>query len=69
MKLLVRLVRILVEVLDAAGVERRRAALDAVDVVALVEQQLGEIGAVLSGDAGDERDLADPRLIHELPRF
>ena len=25
------------------------------DLVALVEQQLGQIGAVLAGDAGDER--------------
>ena len=30
------------------------AADDAVDLVALVEQQLGEVGAVLAGDAGDE---------------
>ena len=54
---LVRLVRILVEMLDPAGVERRRAALDAVDDIALVEQQFGQIGAVLAGDAGDQGDL------------
>ena len=60
-ELLVRLVRILVEMLDAAGVERRGAALDAVDGVALVEQKLGEIGPVLSGHAGDEGNLADLR--------
>ena len=35
----------------------RGAALDAVDFVALLEQQLGEVGAVLAGDAGDECDL------------
>ena len=32
----------------------RRAALDAVHLVALVEQQLGQVGAVLAGDAGDQ---------------
>jgi hypothetical protein len=47
-------VRILVEVVDAVGVEQRAAALDAVHLVALVEQELGEVGAVLAGDAGDE---------------
>ena len=67
-KLLVRLVRVLIEMLDAAGVERRRAPLDAVDGVALVEQQFGKIRPVLPGDAGDEGHLADSRLIHELPR-
>ena len=34
------------------------AALDAVHLVALGEQQLGEIGAVLAGDAGDQRAAA-----------
>ena len=46
-------VRVLVEVVDAVGVEQRGAALDAVNLVALLEQELGEIGAVLAGDAGD----------------
>ena len=49
------LVRVAVEVVDALGVERRRAADEAVDLVALVEQLLGEERAVLPGDAGDER--------------
>jgi hypothetical protein len=47
------LVRILVQVVDAVGVEQRGAPLDAVHLVALVEQELGQIGAVLAGDAGD----------------
>ena len=51
------LVRVLIEMLDAAGVERRRAALDAVDHVALGQQQFGKIGAVLAGDAGDQGDF------------
>ena len=47
-------VRVLVQVVDAIRVERRRAALDAVDDVAFAEQQFGQIGAVLAGDAGDQ---------------
>ncbi len=54
----VALVRVLVEVVDALGVERRGAALDAVHRVTLGQQQLGEVGAVLPGDAGDQRDAA-----------
>jgi hypothetical protein len=44
-------------VVDALGVEQRAAPLDAVDDVALVEQEFGQISAVLAGDPGDERDL------------
>ena len=47
-------VRILVDVIDPLGVEERGAAFDAVDLVAFFEQELGEVGTVLSGDAGDE---------------
>ena len=46
-------VRVAVEVVDAAGVEGAGAADDAVDFVAFGEQELGQIGAVLAGDAGD----------------
>src|SRR5215204_2606646 len=35
-----------------------RAADDAKDFVAVLEQELGEIGTVLPGDAGDQRALA-----------
>ncbi len=48
------LVRVLVQVVDAGRVERRRAADEAVDLVALGEQQLRQVRAVLPGDAGDE---------------
>ena len=41
-----------VEVLDAARVERRRAADDAVHVVAFLQKELCEEGAVLARDAG-----------------
>ena len=47
-------VRVVVEVVDAIGVEEAGPALDAVHDVALVEQELGQVGAVLPGDAGDE---------------
>ena len=50
----VALVRILVEVINAGGVEAAGPALDAMDGVALVQQQLRQIRAVLAGDAGDQ---------------
>ena len=37
---------------------RLRAALDAVHLIALLQQELGQVGAVLAGDAGDECDFA-----------
>ena len=46
--------RVLIQMVDAFGVEQRGAAFDAVDGVAFLEQEFGEIGAVLAGDAGDE---------------
>ncbi len=48
-------VRVLIEMVDARGVERRRPPLDAVDRVAETKQVLSEISAVLPGDAGEER--------------
>jgi hypothetical protein len=50
----IRVVRVLVQVVDAVGVEQAAAALDAVDDLALFQEELGEVGAVLTGDAGDE---------------
>ena len=50
-------VRILVQVVDAVGVEQRRAALDAVHLVALLEQELGQVGAILAGHARDQSDF------------
>jgi hypothetical protein len=52
-----RLVRVVVEVIDPVGVEARGTADDAVDLVALLQQELGQVGAVLAGDAGDQRTL------------
>jgi len=46
--------RILVDVVDPLRVEKRSTALDAVHLVALLEEKLGQVGAVLAGNAGDE---------------
>ena len=47
-------VGVLVEVVDAVGVEHRRAPLDAVNLVAFFEQQLGQVGSILSRNASNE---------------
>ena len=46
---------VVVEVIDAARVERAGAADDAVYVIAFFQQLLGQIRSVLPGDAGDKR--------------
>ncbi len=46
------------EVLDALEALGRGAAHEAVDVIALLEQQLREVGAVLPRNASDERTLS-----------
>src|SRR4030095_1084443 len=48
------IVAVAIEVVDAFGVEQRRAAFDAVYDVSAAQQEVGEIGAVLPGDAGDD---------------
>ena len=48
------LVRVLVEVVDAVGVEERRAPLDAVNLVAFGEEELREVRAVLAGNPCDQ---------------
>jgi len=45
----------LVEMVDASGVEGAAAADDAPDLVALGQEQFGQIGPILAGDAGDKR--------------
>lgn len=47
-------VGILINMVDAVGVERRGAAFNAVDFIALLQEELGQVGAVSAGDAGDE---------------
>ena len=48
---------VLVEVVDAFGVERRGAAFDAVHEVSFFEQELGQIGSVLTGNPGNQRNF------------
>ncbi len=47
-------VGIAVDMVDPVGIERTAAANNAVDFVALGEQQFGQVRTVLSGDAGDQ---------------
>ena len=42
----VLLVRVLVKMVDSIRIEQRSAALDAVHLVALAQQELGQVGAV-----------------------
>src|ERR1019366_8105606 len=41
--------------IDTLCVKAGRAPFEAVDFVAFLEEEFGEIGAILAGDAGDER--------------
>jgi hypothetical protein len=50
-------VRILVQVINAIGIEGGRAAFDAMHGVALAEQELSQIGAVLPRYSRDQRRL------------
>ena len=50
----VRDVRILVEMINAVGVQQRGAALNAMHFIAFAKQELRQIGAVLTRDAGDQ---------------
>ena len=57
--------RVLIQVVDAVGIEQAGTALDAMNLIAFVEQQFGEVRAVLASHAGDEGNfvfLAHGRL-------
>src|SRR5437899_11356080 len=45
------------QVVDTAPVHGRRTAHHAVHLVSLLQEELGEVGAVLTGDAGNQRAL------------
>jgi hypothetical protein len=57
-------VRVPVEMINTFRVKCSGSLDDAVHLITLAEQELGEVPAVLSGDAGDERffHLANPDL-------
>src|SRR5215472_4878955 len=48
---------VVVEMIDAVSVEEACASHEAMDLVAFCEQELGEVGAVLTGNAGDQCTL------------
>ena len=60
--------------IDARSVKRARATNDAVDFVAVFEQQIGEITSVLTGNPRDKRLFHERRLVltqtvcHHKPR-
>jgi len=47
-------VRVLVDPLETLGVKGGRSPDDPVDLVSVVQQELRQIGPVLTGDAGDQ---------------
>ena len=49
-------------------IRRARAADDADDLVAFLEQQLGEVGSVLPGDSGDKGAFGHPGSGDSLKR-
>jgi hypothetical protein len=50
----IRFMGVLVEMIDTPGVETRRSALDAVNLVAFLEKKFGQIGAILPRDTSNQ---------------
>jgi hypothetical protein len=50
----IRFVGVLIEMVDAPGIEAGGPALDAVHLIAFGQEEFGQIGTVLAGDSGDE---------------
>jgi hypothetical protein len=59
-------VGVLVEMVDARGVERGGTPLDPMNGVAEAKQEFGEVGAVLPGDAGQQRHAPFGILRHHV---
>ena len=55
---------IVVQVIDAIGIEEARAPDHAVNLITLGEQKLGKVRAVLPGDAGDQRTVHYTQAYH-----
>jgi len=47
-------VRILVDMVDTVGIEQRRTAFDAMDLVTFGKEKFGKVRSVLAGDSCDE---------------
>ena len=61
-EVLVLHMRVFVDVVHALRVEGRGAALDAMHFVALGQQELSEVRAVLAGDAGNQTSFRHKQL-------
>ena len=55
---------VVMEVIDARSIEGAGSANQSVDLIALLQQLLGHVGAILPGDPGDEGPLT---LCHVNP--
>ena len=53
-----RIMEILVQVIYSGSVEQGGTAPDAMHYITFVQQELGQIGAILPGDAGDQSDFS-----------
>ena len=53
------LMRILIEMVDAMGVQQRTTALDAMHFISLVEKELREICAILTGDSSNQSSFQE----------
>lgn len=56
-KPLIWFMRVLIEVIDTIRVERGRPSFDAMDLVSLFEQELGQICPILASDPSDQRSF------------
>jgi hypothetical protein len=46
--------RVFVKVVNTLGVDERRGAFDTVDLIALLQKEFGEVGAILSSNSSNE---------------
>jgi len=51
-------------VIDPRGVEAARPPLDAMHAVALLQQQFGQVAAVLARDAGDQCNFKSGHILN-----
>jgi hypothetical protein len=52
-----RFMRVLIQMIDAVGIEGRCPPFDPMNLVALGKQEFGKIGAILTGDARNQGGL------------
>src|SRR5215467_5673284 len=59
--------RVLIKVIDPPGIEGRRSPLDSVDDVALLEEEFGQISAILTSDARDQSNASCHEPVIPIP--